>query len=116
MVDWQHSLEQKWGALRFGEVKVETKDQRHIFDVQVYLNDLDPKVLQVELYADGVNGGSPARQEMKNLRPLAGASGGYAYSASVSAGRLSEDYTARVIPRCVGVAVPLESARILWQR
>ena len=26
------------------------------------------------------------------------------------------DYTARVIPHCDGVAVPLEDARILWQR
>jgi glycogen phosphorylase len=25
MVDWRHSLEQKWAALRFGEMKVETK-------------------------------------------------------------------------------------------
>jgi hypothetical protein len=24
VVDWQHSLEQKWATLRFGEVKVET--------------------------------------------------------------------------------------------
>jgi len=116
MVDWGHSLEQKWGALRFGEVKVETKGQQHIFDVQVYLNDLDPKALQVELYADAVNGGSPTRQEMKPVRPLVGAPGGYDYSAAVSAGRPSSDYTARVIPHCDGVAVPLESARILWQR
>jgi starch phosphorylase len=35
----RHSLEQKWGKLRLGEVKVETKGQQHIFDVQVYLND-----------------------------------------------------------------------------
>ena len=56
------------------------------------------------------------RQEMKNIRPLAGASGGYDYSAAVSAARPPGDYTARVIPRCDGVAVPLESARILWQR
>jgi starch phosphorylase len=116
MADWQHSLAQKWGALRFGEVKVKTKDQLHVFDVQVYLNDLDPKAVQVELYADGVNGGSPARQEMKNLRPLAGATGGYVYSASVSAARPPGDYTARVIPRCDGVAIPLEAAQILWQR
>ena len=25
MVDWRHSLEQKWAALHFGEVKVETQ-------------------------------------------------------------------------------------------
>jgi starch phosphorylase len=116
MADWRHSLEQKWGALRFGEAKVETKGQQHVFDVQVYLNDLDPKAVQVELYADGVNGGSPVRQEMKNVRPLAGAFGGYVFSASVSAARPPGDYTARVIPHCDGVAVPLESSCILWQR
>jgi starch phosphorylase len=116
MVDCRHSLEQKWGALRFGEVKVETKGHQHIFDVQVYLNDLDPKTLQVELYADAINGGSPTQQKMKPVHPLVGAAGGYDYSAAVSAARPSGDYTARVIPHSDGVAVPLESARILWQR
>ena len=102
--------------LRFGEVKVETRDSQHVFDVQVYLDDLDPKAVRVELYADGVNGGSPVRQEMKRVRQLAGASGGYGYSAAVSAARPPADYTARVIPHCEGVAVPLEAAHILWQR
>ena len=36
--------------------------------------------------------------------------------AAVSAARPAEDYTARVIPQCDGVAIPLEDARILWQR
>jgi starch phosphorylase len=115
-VDWRHSLEQKWGALRFGEARVETKDQQHVFNVQVYLNDLDPKSVRVELYADGVNGGSPTRQEMKPVRPLVGAAGGYDYGAAVSAARPPGDYTARVIPQCDGVAIPLEAAKILWQR
>jgi starch phosphorylase len=34
----------------------------------------------------------------------------------VSAARPSADYTARVIPHYDGVAIPLEDARILWQR
>ncbi len=116
VIDWKRNLQQKWGAVRFGEVKVETKDQQHIFDVQIYLNDLDPKAVQVELYADGANGNSPVRQEMKNVRPLAGASGGYLYGAAVSAARPPGDYTARVIPHFDGIAVPLEAAHILWQR
>ena len=29
-----------------------------MFEVQVYLNDLDPNAVRVELYADGVNGGA----------------------------------------------------------
>jgi starch phosphorylase len=116
VANWQHALEQAWAALRFGEVKVETDGERHVFEAEVYLNDLDPNAVQVELYADRVNGSAPERQEMMRVRQLPGASGGYVYSAAVSAARPPADYTARVIPHCDGVAVPLEAAQILWQR
>jgi starch phosphorylase len=116
IVDWRHSLEQKWVTLRFGSVKVETRDGKHIIEVQVSLHDLGPKTVRVELYADGIKGSPPVRQEMTCLHPLADESGGYVYSATVSAARPPADYTARVMPRCDGVAIPLESAQILWQR
>jgi starch phosphorylase len=116
MVNWRQALEQKWPTLRFGDVRVETRDEQHLINVQVFLNDLDPQAVRVELYADGVPGSPPVRQEMKRVRAIAGASGGYVYSAAVSAARPAADYTARVIPHHDGVAVPLEDARILWQR
>ena len=89
--------------------------RQHIYEVQLYLNGLDPKMVRVELFADGINGSAPVRQEMKLIRPLPGTPGGHIYSAAVSAARPSGDYTARVIPHYNGVAVPLESAHILWQ-
>jgi glycogen phosphorylase len=116
VVNWQHTLGQKWPALRFGEVKVETHGEQHIFEVQIRLNDLGPEAVRVELCADGVMGSAPVRQVMKRAGQLAGVSGGYVYSAAVSAARPSADYTARVIPHCDGVAIPLENALILWQR
>jgi starch phosphorylase len=116
VVNWQHSLEQGWAALRFGEVKVETGEDRHVFEAQVYLDDLDPNGVQVELYAGGVDGAGPVRQAMTRVRELVGAVGGYAYSATVPATRPATDYTVRVIPRHLSVAVPLEAAHILWQR
>ncbi len=116
VVDWRHAVEQKWDTLHFGEVKIETKGKQQVFEIQVYLNDLDPKAVRVELYAEGMNGGDPVRQEMKRVRQLAGVSGGYVYSSAVPAARPATDYTARVIPHCDGVAIPLEDARILWQR
>ena len=116
VVNWQQTLKQKWPTLHFGEMKVETRRGQHVFEVQVCLNDLDPKAVRVELYADGVNGGEPVLHEMKRVRQLAGGSGGYVYSAAVSVACPPADYTARVIPHCDGVAVPLEDARILWQR
>jgi starch phosphorylase len=116
MVTWRHTVEQQWAALRFGAVKIETDGKHHAFEVQLSVGDLDPEAVRVELYADGVNGDGPVRQEMTRVRRLEGADGGYAYSAQVPATRPATDYTARVIPHHDGVAVPLETARILWQR
>jgi starch phosphorylase len=114
MVDWRHGLEEKWATVHFGEVKVETLGEQHIFGVQVCLNDLDPNAVRVELYADGANGGAAVRQEMKRAGQLGG--GSYIYHAAVSASRSPADYTARIIPCFSGVAVPLEAPQILWQR
>src|ERR1035438_6823346 len=113
MVEWQHAMQQAWSALRFGEVKVETNGDRHVFEIPVYLGDLDPQAVRVEIYADGVNGDGPVRQEMEPVGPLAG---GCVYRASISAARPVTDYTVRAIPHRTGAAVPLENARILWMR
>jgi starch phosphorylase len=116
MVDWRQDLERKWAALRFGEEKIETTDEGHIFEIQVYLDDLDPNAVRVELYANGANAELPFRQEMKLIHPLLGAIGGYAFNATVPATRPASEYTVRVIPCHDGVAVPLEVGKILWQR
>ena len=115
MVDWQHGLERNWHNLRFGEVKVVSGEGRHGFEVRVYVGGLDPDMIQVELYAEGINGHEPVRQEMTRGRQLVGANG-YIYSAQVPSTRPVSEYTARVIPRFSGVVIPLEAAQILWQR
>ena len=116
VVDWRHALEHTWAALRFGDVKVETDGEQHVFEVRVYLDDLDPEAVRVDLYADGLTDGAPVRQEMKRVRRLEGETDGYAYRARVPSVRPETDYTARLIPHHDGVAVPLEDAHILWQR
>jgi len=93
---------------------VETDGGNHVFEVQVYLSGLDPNTVRVELYADGVMGSTPVRQAMTRGQQLVGANG-YVYTTEVPAARPPADYTARVIPHCDGVAIPLEDARILWQ-
>ncbi len=115
IVNWRQALEQKWAALWIGEMKIATDAERHIFEVEVHLHDLDPDAVRVELYADGVDDSHPVRKEMQRIRQLAGTSGGHVYRAAVSTARPPADYTARVIPQCDGVAIPLEAAHILWQ-
>jgi starch phosphorylase len=87
-----------------------------VFEVEIFLNDIDLNAVRVELYADGINGGDPVRVEMKCAGPLPKAARGCVHHATVPSTRPAKDYTARVIPQHFGAAVPLESARILWQR
>ena len=115
IVTWQQSIEQKWTSLHFGDIKVETRGEQYIIDVQVYTNDLEPQSVRVELYADGINGGEPVRQEMKQGLKLDGPIKGYTYTAKVSSTRPAKDYTARVTPYYQSVSVPLETNLILWQ-
>ena len=115
MVSWQRALERNWSNLRFGEVKVVSDGGKHVFEVQVYLGGLDPNTVLVELYADGVEGGMPFRQEMTRGQQLIGANG-YIYHGEVPSTHSATDYTPRVIPFHPGVAVPLEAPLILWQR
>jgi starch phosphorylase len=113
---WQHELGDQWANLRFGEVKVTTSDEWHMFEVQVYLNGIGPDAVQVELYAEASNEGSPVRLEMNRDHQLVGAENGYAYKAQAPAIRPSGDYTARIIPHFPGAAIPLEAPQIIWQR
>jgi glycogen phosphorylase len=105
IVDWQRAVEKAWQGVHFGAVKVETRDGRHFFEVEVFLNDLDPAAVCVELYADGA---PPEHHEMERIGPNT-------YRAQVLAPRWVHDYTPRVIPRFSGVPVPLQTTSILWQ-
>jgi glycogen phosphorylase len=115
VVAWQRAVEQYWATLRFGDMQVTSDAEVHVFEVQVDLGGFDPTTVRVELYADGINGGNPVRQEMTCVRQPVGTHGAI-YNTRVPTGRPATDYTARVIPHCSGVAVPLEATQILWQR
>jgi starch phosphorylase len=115
IVGWQHTLQDKWGTLRFGELKVESDAQVHTFIIEVSFGSLDPTSVRVELYAIGVNGGDMEHQEMIRGQPLT-TENSYILSAQVPTTCPATDYTARIIPHHNGVAIPLEATQILWQR
>ena len=93
-----------------------THADHQVFEIETFLNDLDPNEVRVELYVDGTNGGDPIRLEMKCVGSLPDASRRCIYYAAVLNRRPTRGYTVRVTPQRSGVAVPLECARILWQR
>ena len=131
---WEHAADELWGQLdpelwtltlnawavlqtvSRAKLQVETAAEQHVFQLPVYVGELDPDAVQVELYADPVDGGAPLRQGMTRGAPLAGATNGYTFCAHVPASRPVTEYTPRLIPHHPEAAVPLEAAQILWQR
>lgn len=116
LLQWRRGLAQHWREARFGVVRAETRGAEHHVTVNVYLGDLDPAAVRVELYADPVNGEKSEAHIMAPTRKLDEPGNGYEYHVSVSASRPLGDYTPRLVPYHPAAAVPLETHEILWQR
>src|SRR5262249_32595787 len=113
---WQRALSQHWPTIHFGDLNVTAHDGQLVFHLPVYLGEIAPEAVRVELYADPVDGDGCMRYEMRRDHHLIGALHGYVYTAQVPASRPVADYTARIIPHHPDASVPLEAAQILWQR
>ncbi|MDB5386871.1 MAG: Alpha-glucan phosphorylase, partial [Planctomycetaceae bacterium] len=116
IVSWRQALLQKWSSLYFGEVRVESNVIQHHFEAEVYLNDIDPNAVHVELYSDGTNGGTSTRLMMTRVSPSTAGTHPAIYRTVVSTSRPARDYTVRIVPAFAGISVPLELDLILWQR
>jgi starch phosphorylase len=114
LVAWQAELAKHWSALRFGPATVEQQSEQYLFHVQVFLDDIDPNAVRVELYAEAQKDGQPITQAMTRGERPAGATSAFTYSASVPTSRPVADYTPRLVPRHEGALVPLEAPFILW--
>ncbi len=109
-------MAEKWHGLRFGDIHSRVDDTSIEYDVQIYLNGIQPEEVKVELFAEGRNGNAPVEKEMACVAGMTTADGLYLYSTTISKDRPIEDYTARVVPSIPEVKVPLEECDILWQR
>jgi glycogen phosphorylase len=114
LVNWKADLAKHWSGVRFGSATVEQKEDQFVFQAQVFLDDLNPESVNVELYAEGQNGNAPVRYPMSRGERLVGSTNGFLYTASIPATRAAADYTPRVIPRHSGTFVPMETPFILW--
>jgi starch phosphorylase len=114
LVAWQAELAKYWSALRFGPATVEQQGEQYQFHVQVFLADIDPDAVGVELYAEAQKDGEPITQAMNRAERLAGATSAFLYSAFVTTSRPVADFTPRLVPQHLGAFVPLEAPFILW--
>ena len=111
---WRESIQKKWAHLHFGKLGIEEQPGFYRFKIPVYLNDLDPEAISVQLYADSLSGEEPEIYECLKGKKLADAINGYNYSVRIPARRPPDHYTPRIIPYLKEVSIPLETNQILW--
>ncbi|MGC9198605.1 MAG: alpha-glucan family phosphorylase [Acidobacteriaceae bacterium] len=115
LLRWRQQLADAWPKIHFLSLNVETTAEEHHFQVHVYLGDLSPNAVQVQLYAEPADGGEPLRIPMV-LEASSQDSTSPHYTASVPALRPSSDFTPRLIPYHPEATIPLEAESILWYR
>jgi starch phosphorylase len=114
LVAWQTELAKHWPTLRFGSATVQQQGEQYLFQVQAFLDEMNPDSISVELYADGEKSAGPITYSMTRGDRLAGIKNGFTYTAVTSTTRPAADYTPRLIPQHRAALVPLESSFILW--
>jgi starch phosphorylase len=84
--------------------------------VPVYLGEIAPADVAVQLYADPRDGEPPLLGELFCGEAIIGATNGHIYTGTALATRSAEEYTVRIVPYFPGVRVPAELSLILWQK
>lgn len=107
-VAWLHEEDSLFQKLRFGEIKHDTQGNMHNFQIQLFLGDVDPSKIQLQLFAEGV------KQDLKRTQELPGKM--FLYQGTVPSSVPADFYTPRVIPVNPDLSLPLEANYLLWQR
>jgi starch phosphorylase len=110
---WRELLETHWHKLHFGGLDIQREGDDYVMTVTAYLDELDPKAVQVQLYAEPQGNGEPEIHVME-VTESAGTGNSRQYHVRIPARRPAEHYTPRIVPFFAGAAVPLETRQILW--
>ncbi len=115
ILDWQTAIDAHWKNVYFGNLKIDSANDRYLFEIQVYLDGLDLDMISVELFAEPQKmDGDPEIWQMHFRQRLAGSVNGFLFAVEIPKKREASDYTPRIIPRHDEALVPLENPRILW--
>lgn len=112
---WAVSLQRHWSGLHIGSPSIIRTDGEWRFSVPVFLGEISPTCVQVELFADTRDEMLAEVVTLHQGAIIPGTLNGYVYAGEVATSRPMEDYTVRIVPYHEGVHVPAELALITWQ-
>jgi len=120
LVSWNNALILHWPQIRFGNIEVAKTNKGWSYQLQVYLGEILPEQVRVELYADALGDGITGAEayqiiECQCQEKISGALNGYCYQADIETTRAAKEFTPRVVPYHAEARIPAEENLILWQ-
>jgi glycogen phosphorylase len=116
MNQWARTLNSRWSSLHLGNpVATKTEGTWRIV-VPVYLGELVPDSVQVEMFADQTAEYPPEAIALHQEHAIPGSTNGYIFSGSIPETRPLKDYTVRVVPSFPDTYLPAELPLIAWQK
>ncbi len=113
---WKRTVASHWHAIHFGNFSFVQTEGQIQFSVQVYLDEIPPDWVAVELYADEKDHAPAFCNMMERAEPLVGALNGFNYKLVVVTDRNPGDFTPRIRPYHPNAFLPTEATEILWYR
>ena len=113
---WSEDLHRGWPGLHIDEPTIVSNGDRLRFSVPVFLGEVQPDFVRVELFANEFEGLPAEVTTLYREQPIPGAAHGYVYAGEVAPTRGAEEYTLRVVPHHEAAGIPAEISLIAWQR
>ncbi|NJD30656.1 MAG: glycosyltransferase family 1 protein [Gammaproteobacteria bacterium] len=112
--EWYRQLRQHWQEIHWGNVERVAEADAHVVRAQVYLGDIPPESVRVQLFAENGTGAPPECLEMQRDHALSGSAGGFLYVARLPLDRADRQYTPRVVAWDPRARLPAEANFIRW--
>jgi starch phosphorylase len=113
---WLARIRRHWDGVHIASVTREQAGERLRATAEVYLDDLQPDDVCVELYADPpAPDAEPERIVMHGGEALPGTFGVYRYQVDTPTSRPVDHYSVRVIPAHPQLRWPLECSLVSWE-
>ena len=114
LCQWDERLRQQWHEVHWGNLLVREQDNGWVYEVQVYLGEVSPESVQIQLYADPLDKETPVCEIMQRHTAIPGSVNGYLYQCCLSTQRPYTDFTPRIVPYHPQTRIPTENNLILW--
>lgn len=116
LAEWETFIRQHWETVRLSQFEARARPGGWAFSLHVYLGEIPPEQVQVQLYADPLEGEASAPWIMQPASTIPGATHGFVYGCEIDTARPAEHFTPRLVAWHAEARIPAELNLIRWYR